>query len=69
MAIEDRFLVRNFWMDSSMTAVTVADISASYRALARKLDEALTDSRLKALALTELEASFNWAIRAVLEPS
>lgn len=39
----------------------------SYRQIARDIDGTVLDGRLKSLALTELESSFNWIMRAIAE--
>ena len=66
MTIEDRFAIRAIHPDM---AISAASLAISYRNVAKGIDASIPDGRMKALALTELEASFNWAMRALADAS
>lgn len=63
MNTDERFKLPNFSGDVQL-AQFVAD---QYAMMAHTIDRNTPDGRLKALALTELESSFNWALRAIAE--
>lgn len=66
MAIEERFAIRSVHPDMAMSATNLV---IQYRSVAKGIDASIPDGRMKALALTELEASFNWAMRALADAS
>lgn len=63
MNSEDRFDVHPM---NEQTIAPLALLSVMYGKLANQIEAVIPDGRLRALALTELEASFNWATRAVM---
>lgn len=62
--ISDRFRVR---VVEYKDRQPIYDLEAQFQTLAEALDKAVADSRPKSLALTALEESFVWAIKAMTE--
>lgn len=66
MSTDERFTVRSVHPDMAGAA---ASMVIEYRQVASRITASIPDGRLRSLALTELESSFNWAMRALAEAS